>query len=76
MDPTARCPEIYEREGGREPGDRLVECHLQAGHPGEHEEAGTDVTWLNEAAVTCPHGYEPGDHHWFGCVGVDPGGVR
>lgn len=22
--------------------------------------------------VKCPHGYERGDHHWFGCMGVSP----
>lgn len=46
---TTRCPATYERPTGRERGDRLVECHLQAGHPGEHEEACTDATWINEA---------------------------
>lgn len=20
----------------------------------------------------CPHGYTEGDHHWYGCMGVDP----
>lgn len=45
----ARCPARYEREGGRLPEDRLVHCHLEAGHPGEHEEADTEVTWLNDA---------------------------
>jgi hypothetical protein len=40
-----RCPARYEREGGRDPGDRIVKCHLEAGHPGEHEEEGTEVTW-------------------------------
>jgi len=45
---TARCSATYERSGGRAPGARLVECHLQVGHPGEHEEDGTDVTWIDE----------------------------
>jgi hypothetical protein len=43
-----RCPARYEREGGALPGDRIVECHLEAGHPGEHEEADTEVTWVND----------------------------
>jgi hypothetical protein len=51
-----RCPARYEREGGRDPGDRIVECHLEAGHPGEHEEEGTEVTWLPD---------EPDDHDRF-----------
>lgn len=43
----AWCNATYEREGGRQPGDRLVVCALPAGHPGEHEEADTEVTWLD-----------------------------
>jgi hypothetical protein len=42
-----RCPARYERAGGREPGDRIVACHLEAGHPGDHEEADTEVTWVS-----------------------------
>ncbi len=45
---TTHCPATYERPAGRERGDRLVECHLQAGHSGEHKEDGTDVTWIND----------------------------
>lgn len=39
------CRAQYQRPGGRQPGDRIVHCHLPAGHPGEHEEADTEVTW-------------------------------
>jgi hypothetical protein len=57
---TARCPATYERTGGRAPGDRVVECHLQAGHPGDHEEDGTDVTWVDDDAdLWAPEEYEP-----------------
>lgn len=42
------CTAQYERPGGRQPGDRIVRCHLQAGHPGEHEEDGTEVTWQDQ----------------------------
>jgi hypothetical protein len=55
----ARCPATYERDAGREPGDRIVECHLQAGHPGEHEEDGTDVTWINDDDLWMPEDFEP-----------------
>ena len=41
------CRSEYIRRGGAEPGDRIVRCHLPAGHPGEHEEAETEVTWLS-----------------------------
>lgn len=27
---------------------------------------------MENLAARCPHNYEPGDHHWFGCMGVDP----
>lgn len=43
-----RCPVEYEREGGHQRGDRIVHCHLNAGHPGEHEEEGAGVTWVND----------------------------
>lgn len=42
---SPRCTAQYERPGGREPDDRVVRCHLQAGHPGPHEEADTEITW-------------------------------
>lgn len=45
-DPTP-CRAEYERPGGRQHGDRIVRCHLLAGHPGEHEEANTEVTWID-----------------------------
>jgi hypothetical protein len=41
------CPNEYTRPGGRQRGDRIVRCHLPAGHTGEHEEADTERTWLN-----------------------------
>lgn len=44
-----RCPSRYGRHGGREIGDRIVACHLPTGHPGEHEEADTEVTWVDDA---------------------------
>lgn len=49
---TRRCRVEYERPGGREHGDRIVRCHLPAGHPGEHEEDGTEVTWAAEREET------------------------
>lgn len=59
-DLPTRCPARYERPGGREPGDRIVACHLQAGHPGEHEEADTEVTWENdEPSGDLPEGQQP-----------------
>jgi len=47
-----RCGSEYTRPGGRERGDRIVRCHLAPGHPGEHEEADTEVTW--PASVPAP----------------------
>lgn len=44
---TRLCTAQYERPGGRQPGDRIVECALPAGHHGEHEEADTEVRWSN-----------------------------
>jgi hypothetical protein len=46
------CPARWERPGGRQRGDRLVACHLQSGHEGEHEEEGTDVTWTDAGEVS------------------------
>lgn len=40
-----RCPAQYQRPGGRELGDRIVECHLVDCHAGDHEEAGTGFAW-------------------------------
>jgi len=39
------CGDQYERPGGREPGDRIVECGKLAGHKGEHQEEDTEVAW-------------------------------
>lgn len=52
----------------------MVSCHLPAGHPGEHEEDGTDVTWTDRRVIrfyvslnfdgfggTCVWVYAPGD---------------
>lgn len=30
---------------GRRPGDRIVACLLGRGHPGDHEDVGTGITW-------------------------------
>jgi len=43
-----RCGSEYTRPGGRERGDRIIRCHLAHGHPGEHEEADTEVTWRTD----------------------------
>lgn len=47
MPEQPHCPEEYTRLGGRQPGDRIIRCHLPAGHPGEHEEAETEVRWTS-----------------------------
>lgn len=57
--PTARCHAEYERHGGRRPGDRIIRCHLPAGHPGEHEEDDTEVTWAEPSPAQAP---PPADH--------------
>jgi hypothetical protein len=49
-----RCTARYERPGGRESGDRIVACHRPAGHPGDHEEADTGVTWPAHRLDTPP----------------------
>src|SRR5688500_4733613 len=43
--PATRCSATYPSKS-RDPNTRIVHCHLEAGHPGEHEEEGTEVTWL------------------------------
>lgn len=47
--------------------DRIVECHLERGHPGEHEEADTEFTWTDPADAPEPDaehcGVEPADLH-------------
>lgn len=45
-DPTwvPLCVARYERRGGAQPGDRVVECILLPGHPGDHEDD-TGTTW-------------------------------
>jgi len=45
-DEPARCPATYPRSASTLPNTRIVHCHLESGHPGEHEEEGTEVTWL------------------------------
>jgi hypothetical protein len=42
------CRSEYERAGGRNRGDRIVRCHLPDGHPGEHEEADTEIQWSSQ----------------------------
>jgi hypothetical protein len=49
---TERCPAEYPRSPNPLPNTRIVRCHLEAGHPGEHEEADTDVTWTDDADET------------------------
>lgn len=47
---TTRCTAQYQRPGGREPGDRAVDCHLPAGHLGAHQEADTEFAWNDPPA--------------------------
>jgi hypothetical protein len=42
-DETPRCRAQYPPS---RPEARIIRCDLEAGHPGEHEEADTEVTWL------------------------------
>lgn len=44
-DGLARCRAQYPRPANVPPNTRLIHCGLQAGHPGEHEEDDTEVTW-------------------------------
>jgi hypothetical protein len=44
--PTPTCSAQYERRGRRQPGDRIVECTLPAGHQREHVEEETGFAWL------------------------------
>jgi len=44
---SAPCRAEYQRPGGRQHGDRIVRCHLLAGHSGEHMEANTGATWTD-----------------------------
>lgn len=59
-DQPARCPATYPRSASTPPNTRSVHCHLEAGHPGEHEEADTEVTWLpdDQHVTTNPTGRE------------------
>jgi hypothetical protein len=41
------CRAQYRPPGGHQRGDRIVDCHLPNGHPGEHEEADTETTWTD-----------------------------
>jgi hypothetical protein len=38
-------PQCSAEYPNRRHGDRIIRCHLQAGHSGLHEEAETEVTW-------------------------------
>jgi hypothetical protein len=49
--PAALCRAQYPTPRGVAPGARIVRCGLPAGHPGEHEEAETEVTWAAEPIV-------------------------
>lgn len=53
-----RCSAIYPSTNTM-PNTRIVHCHLEAGHPGEHEEEGTEATWLNDAEPVTPTPAEP-----------------
>jgi len=53
-DQPKRCPATYPRPANTPPNTRIVHCHLEAGHPGEHEEEGTEVTWLPEEPAPVP----------------------
>ena len=48
---TTRCESTCERPGDLRGDYRVVSCHLPAGHPGEHEEDGTDVTWTDRRVI-------------------------
>jgi hypothetical protein len=65
-----QCTAEYERPGGRQRGDRIVRCHLQAGHPGEHEEDGTDVTWI-DTPVSTPEESRSVADWWPGTIDPD-----
>lgn len=41
------CGVQYERPGGRERGDRIVDCDLRIGHEGPHEETETGSRWMD-----------------------------
>lgn len=49
LDPPALCGDQYGRHGGRQRGDRIVECDRPAGHDGLHEESATWSTWPDHA---------------------------
>lgn len=46
--PTGReCGATYERPSGRERGDRIIRCGLNAGHDSPHLELETAVAWVD-----------------------------
>jgi len=58
MDRGRRCNAQHPASSDR--GARIVECHLQRGHPGEHEEAETGITWMPQAPVHhAPYQFTP-----------------
>lgn len=69
------CGAQYERPGGRERGDRIVNCDLGIGHEGEHEETETGSRWptagefaVPQAAVEAAIAAEPA---WRRVIGED-----
>jgi hypothetical protein len=56
-----RCPARHQRPGGAQPGDRIVACHLPAGHHGDHEEADTEATWTDPTTRLCRRCGRPAD---------------
>jgi hypothetical protein len=56
------CRARYPRPANVSPKTRIIRCHLPAGHPGEHEEDGTEVTWIDP----------PSDREWFIPTPQDP----
>jgi hypothetical protein len=50
-DETRACRALYPPS---DPTARIIRCHLAAGHPGEHEEADTEVTWIADGTPAQP----------------------
>lgn len=45
MTTVKQCNSQYERQGGRQPGDRIVECDRARNHDGNHRESLTGSWW-------------------------------
>lgn len=48
------CRAEYPRLAFVSPNARIIRCGLQAGHPGEHEEDDTEVTWADPPSPDLP----------------------